>query len=104
MKKPDFLCISTLLALLASQVFAAPSTDELIRKKTTGILEAANLMADGTFAKQLLASTDWQHELWDSGPSDQPEKIIQIHILNLIHNGIPRDQLTDLRNGSDTNR
>lgn len=65
------------LFLLLSPLFAAPSADDLIRSETRKALEAAELTEAGVFSKALLNSLEWQHELWDSGPVEKPEQVIQ---------------------------
>jgi len=60
------------LSLLCSSALtlAAPSADELLTAHTRQVLENAKLSGKGAgqFTASLLESTDWQHELWDSGP------------------------------------
>lgn len=64
------LCCAAAAAVVVSSTTAAPSPTELLRAETSELLEAAKLEGKEreTFSKALLASTEWQHELLDSGP------------------------------------
>lgn len=76
MKKTSYLTLSV-IAVITAIATAAPTASELLRNKTTSVIKSAQLTDANAFTKALLASEEWQHELWDSGPADQPEKVIQ---------------------------
>lgn len=79
MKRLHTPLLAALLAFSASPLTASPPTaEELLRKKTSAALDSATLTDGDAFSKSLLASTEWQHELWDSGPAGQPQKTIRI--------------------------
>ncbi len=72
-----FLCA---VMMSAHVLHAAASASELLKEHTISVLTSAKLSGEkvAEFSNQLLASEVWQHELFDSGPVDRPEKSIQL--------------------------
>lgn len=59
---------------------AAPTADELLRAETVALLETAQMTepSQAEFRSALLASSDWQHDFWDSGPIAEPAASLSV--------------------------
>jgi hypothetical protein len=61
---------------------AVPAPDVLLREHTSRLIKAVGIPADSAFATALLTSSEWQHELLDSGPLAKPEEsLTTLHFL-----------------------
>lgn len=79
---------------------AVPAPHELLRQRTFELLESAGIGVDSKFAQHLLESSEWQHELLDSGPvSDTNSTLATLHALwrhqpDLVQHRVDRSMAT----------
>lgn len=70
-----------LLTIGASSLYAVapPDADSLLLDYTQSVLKEAGITGSeqSAFARALLKSKDWQHEIWDSGPVEDPAATLQ---------------------------
>lgn len=76
----NYLSTLALALSLIVTAHAAPQAKDLLHQRSASMIASAKLTGPEAeaFSKELLASEAWQHELCDSGPTDQPENVIQL--------------------------
>ncbi len=76
------LILPILLAALTGLAPAVPSPGDLLEERIGAMLEAAEIATDSSFARALLESPEWQHELLDSGPVTDPAAVLRcLHVI-----------------------
>lgn len=74
------LSLLFLFALMGSLFGAPPTADTLLQQQTQQMLQNASLAGEKSdaFGKTLLASTEWQRELLDSGQVEKPAAVMSL--------------------------